>query len=114
MTYSDFDLRSALSAFGLTEERDTDLFPNVEPVEPSEFLRKWLEEFSPVAVGVNTERARSEFIITPIPAEARRQSRGPMNILPGVALDVDRSRGLSGYCDYLITRSGDTIFFAVH
>ena len=39
------------------------------PIEPSEFLRLWLDEFAPVALGVNSEKARSEFIIAPVLAE---------------------------------------------
>ena len=66
MAFSDFNLRTALQTFGLTEQRDVDLFADVAPLNTSEFLRKWLDEFAPVAVGVNTEKARSEFIITPM------------------------------------------------
>src|SRR6266540_1882666 len=105
MAFSDFDLRRALDTFGLTEDRDTDLFADVAPLEPSPFVRVWLEEFAPVAIGVNSEKARSEFIIAPILAEARRRSAGPANVLPGVTLDVDRERGLTGFCDFVITRS---------
>ncbi len=62
MSYADYDLRTAVQTFGLTEGRDTDIFAAVGPLEPSEFLRVWLDEFAPLALGVNTERARSEFI----------------------------------------------------
>ena len=33
-----------------------------------------------------------------------------MNILSGVSFDVDRARGLTGYCDYLIARSTELFF----
>jgi hypothetical protein len=107
MSFSDFDLRRAVDTFGLEEDRDSDLFATVAPLAPSEFLRTWLEEFAPVALGINTEKARSEFIIAPVLAEARRRAVGPANLLPGVTLDVDRERGLSGICDFIITRSGE-------
>lgn len=107
MAYSDFDLRTAVREFGLQEDRDADLFPHVAPLEPSEFLRGWLDEFGPVALGVNTEAARREFVIAPILAEAKRRAAGPVNIFPGIALDADRARGLTGYCDYLIVRSAE-------
>jgi hypothetical protein len=107
MSFSDFSLRRAIETFGLQEDRDTDLFAAVEPLTPSEFVRVWLDEFAPVALGVNSERARSEFIIAPVLAEARRRSVGPANVLPGIALDVDRERGLSGFCDYVIARSAE-------
>jgi hypothetical protein len=110
MSFSDFDLRGALTAFALTEERDVELFATVPPLEPSPFLRVWLDEFAPVAVGVNSEKARSEFIIAPFLAEARRRSVKPVNVLPGVTLDIDCSRGLSGFCDFVITRSAEYFF----
>jgi hypothetical protein len=110
MAFSDFDLRRALDTFGLTEVRDVDLFADVAPLEPSSFVRVWLEEFAPVAIGVNSEKARSEFIIAPLLAEARRRAVGPANVLPGITLDVDRERGLSGFCDFVIARSAEFYF----
>jgi hypothetical protein len=107
MAFSDFDLRSAVDRFGLQEDRDTDLFADVVPLEPSEFVRVWLDEFAPVALGINSEKARSEFIIAPLLAEARRRAQVPANVLPGVTLDVDRERGLSGFCDFVIARSAE-------
>jgi hypothetical protein len=110
MSFSDFDLRRALETFSLEEDRDTDLFATVEPLAPSDFVRVWLDEFAPVALGVNTEKARSEFIIAPILAEARRRATGPVNVLPGITLDVDRERGLAGICDFIIARSPEYYF----
>ena len=107
MAYSDFDLKSTLRVFELQALRDVDLFEKVGPLEPSAYLRDWLEEFGPVALGVNTEKARSESFINPILAEAKRRAGPPANILSGVAFDVDRARGLTGFCDYLIARSSE-------
>jgi hypothetical protein len=107
MAFSDFNLRTAVETFGLQEERDTDLFARVAPVEPKESMRAWLDEFAPVAIGINTEAARSQFIIAPLLIEAKRRARGPANVLPGVTFDVDRERGLSGYCDYILSRSAE-------
>ncbi len=33
-----------------------------------------------------------------------------MNVLPGVTFDVDKARGLAGYCDYLIARSPEIYY----
>jgi hypothetical protein len=105
MAFADFQLKTAVKAFDLSEERGTDLFRDVEPIEPSEHLRGWLAEFAPVALGINTEQARREYIIAPILAESKRRSRVEINVLPGVMFTVDTARGLTGYCDYLIARS---------
>jgi len=105
MSYSDFDLKTAVQVFGLSEDDRTDLFASTEAVEPSDTLISWLREFAPVAVGFNTEKARSEFIIAPLLAEAKRRAGTEVNVLSGAFLDVDRERGLTGTCDFLIARS---------
>ena len=110
MSYSDFDLKTAVQIFGLTEDRTVDLFADVEPIEPGDFLRVWIDEFAPVAIGINSEKARSEFIIAPMLADARRRAGPGVNVLPGVAFDVDRARGLTGYCDFLIARSPEIYY----
>ncbi|MGH7169851.1 MAG: hypothetical protein ACRELG_06215 [Gemmataceae bacterium] len=107
MAFSDFTLRSAVETFGLQEDRDSDLFAQVAPLEINEFTRAWLDEFAPVAVSVNSELARSVYLIAPILAEAKRRAKGPANVFPGFTLDVDRERGLNGYCDYVISRSAE-------
>ena len=105
MAYVDFDLRKAEHAFGLTENDRIDLFPNIEPIEPSDSLNELLAELTPIALGVNTEQARREYIISPILIEAMRRCAGKINVLPGIMLKVDEPKGLTGYCDYLIARS---------
>jgi hypothetical protein len=110
MAFSDFDLKTAVHTFALTEDRDTDLFAAVEPVQPSEFLRVWLEKLAPVAMGVNSEKARSEFIITPMLAETKLRAGASVNVLPGVTFEVDKGRGLTGFCDFLIARSPEIYY----
>lgn len=105
MAFSDFDLRAVVDRFALREDLGTDLFADVPPLEPTEFTRTWLQELAPVAQGVNSEKARSEFIIAPLLVEARRRAGVDSNVLPGVMLDVDRERGLFGFCDFIISRS---------
>lgn len=110
MSFSDFDLRTAVQTFGLTEVRDIDLFADVAPLEPSEFLKTWLETFAPVALGVNSEKARSEFIIAPMLAETKLRATRFVNILPGVTFEVDKERGLTGFCDFLIARAPEIYY----
>lgn len=105
MAFSDFTLRSAVETFGLQEDLDSDLFARVAPLEINAFTQAWLDEFAPVAVSVNSELARSVYLIAPILAEAKRQAKGPANVFPGFTLDVDRERGLNGYCDFVISRT---------
>jgi hypothetical protein len=54
---------------------------------------------------VNTERAKSEFIIAPLLLELRRSMGDRFGLFSGVELAVDPGRGLNGVCDFIITRS---------
>jgi hypothetical protein len=110
MAYANFDLKHAVEKFELSRTESSSLFDDVERIPPSVFLRDWLAELAPVAVGINTEQARREFIIGPILAEARRRSQVAINVFPGVAFPVDEGRGLTGVCDYLIVRSSEIYF----
>jgi hypothetical protein len=110
MAFSDFDLKTAVQRFELREDRDTDLFAGVQPLEPSDFLRVWLERLAPVALGVNSEKARSEFIIAPMLADVTLRAGGSVNVLPGVTFDVDKAQGLAGFCDFLIARSPEIYY----
>src|SRR5262245_16031821 len=110
MAFSDFDLKTAIHSFALTEERDTDLFATVEPLEPSELLRVWLDKLAPVALGVNSEKARSEFIIAPMLVETKLRTETLVNVLPGVTFEVDKEQGLAGFCDFLIARSPEIYY----
>jgi hypothetical protein len=107
MAFADFDLRRAVEKFHLEEDREADLFPGVAPLELTGFLRVWLDEFAPVALGVNSDQARSAFIITPLLAEAKRRAGRESNVLPGVRLDVNPMQGLDGACDFILTRSAE-------
>ncbi len=110
MAYNDFDLKTAVQKFGLIVDEEIDLFPTVDPLEPSEFLRVWLDEFATTALRIGSEKARSEFIIAPMLAEAQRRSGAAVRVLPGVTFAVDPAQGLTGYCDYLMSRSREAIY----
>jgi hypothetical protein len=51
MAFAQFDLKTAVSRFELSEERKIDLFAHVEPIDPSDWLRNILAELAPIASG---------------------------------------------------------------
>jgi hypothetical protein len=112
MAYSDFDLRSARERLGLTLREDSNLFSETPEVEVAIRLRELLDEWSPIALAINTEKARSEMIIAPILMEAVRLSTHRFNIFSGITFDVDKERGLSGVCDWLLARSPERFFLS--
>ena len=93
MAYAEFDLKTVVQKFDLTLDENSDLFANVEPIDPSEFLRAWLDRFASIALEVNSEKARREFIIAPILAETKVRSENMVEVLPGVTFDRRPSAG---------------------
>jgi len=73
MAYSDFTLVKARNAFGLTLDETRNLFRDVVGVKPSDLLQRVLAENLTLATAINSEKARSEFLIAPILSEVRRQ-----------------------------------------
>ena len=112
MSYSDFNLRAAREKFGLSLRENADLYSAIAEVEVSPWLRGFLEKWSPAAVAMNTEKARSEMIIAPILMEAVEASGHRFNLFSGLSLDVDKDRGLSGVCDYLLALSPERFFLS--
>lgn len=105
MAYNRFTVPEVESRFGLAIERDTSLFAETPPATPSAFLRTTLKRYLPLALDMQTEKARSEFIIAPILMEVIEQTQRRVSLHSGVDFTVDRKSGLTGFCDYLFSRS---------
>ena len=105
MAYSNFTLRQVEKDFHLQIEEKIDLFAHVEAIVPSEDLKRILAENIPLALAINTEKARSEFLIAPTLLELRRRSPTPISLFSGTEFSISPEQGLSGYCDYLISLS---------
>ncbi len=110
MAYSKFTLIEALRRFELTLDESVDLFAPAPIRPPDELLRVTLEENTPLALALQTEKARSELIVTPILLEVRRSAPGPVGFFSGIAFDVDEKQGLSGICDYLLSQTREQAF----
>lgn len=112
MSYSDFSLSEATRRFGLSVSDDATLFPDTPDAVPSDFLRSVLAEFAPLALSLQTEKARSEFLIAPVLAEVRRVSDRQISLFSGADFSVDPDVGLNGICDYILSRSPHLLFIA--
>ncbi|MDZ8187325.1 MAG: hypothetical protein RMX96_21065 [Nostoc sp. ChiSLP02] len=109
MAYSDFTLSKFKKSFSIPIDEETDLCANVEPLQPSDKLTSTLEETTELALAINTEKARSEMIITPILLEVRRRAKEPISLFSGIDFNVDAQKGLNGYCDFIISRSKEQL-----
>ncbi len=110
MAFNDFDLKTARNRFGLTTDENRNLFGHVPAIDVPDRLRDTLNRWVPAAIAMNTEKARSEMIIAPLLMEAVCLAPPPVSLFSGVTFDVDKERGLSGACDYLLTRSLERFF----
>ncbi len=109
MAYSDFTLSKFKKKFNIHIDEEIDLFANIEPAEISDILTNTLSETTELALAINTEKARSEMIITPILLEVRRKANCQISLFSGTDFNVDIEKGLNGYCDFVISRSPEQL-----
>jgi hypothetical protein len=110
MAYNQFSLQRAVEDFGLKLQEVNNFLPQVEPVTPSNLLVETLEQNLPWAIAVDNEKARSEGIINPVLLELRRLLPGEVSVFSGEEFNVDPQKDLSGYCDFLVSRSPEQLF----
>jgi hypothetical protein len=110
VAYSDFTLRDVLARFQLTLTDVPDLFADAPEVEPGPLLRALMPEFFPLALAINTEKARSELVIAPLLAGLRAQLGHRFSFFSGIDFTVDSTQGLAGYCDFILSRSPEQQF----
>jgi hypothetical protein len=112
MAYCDFTLAKVREAFNLIIEEDRDLFAEVPQAQPSELLSMILKEYLNLAIAINSEKSRSEFIIAPILGEIRRLSGYQVSLFSGKEFNVDSSKGLAGYCDFILSYSKEQLYIS--
>ncbi len=103
MAYSDFKLNDVKKAFDLVEKRVL-LFKDVNPLSVSDWLKEALETGLYLALASSSEKARSEFIVVPILFEIHKRNDRHFAIYSGEILDVDKEKGLSGECDFILSK----------
>jgi hypothetical protein len=112
MSYSQFTLATVKKTFNLTTYEEIAIFSQVPALKCSDYLIETLQYNVPLALASNTEKARSEMIITPILIAARKQLNADFNLFSGVEFDVEPEQGLGGYCDFILSRSAEKLFVA--
>lgn len=101
MAYTDFTLADLNRQFGVTN-RIGSLFGAVEPVVPTAFLLESLARGQ--RLRLRNEKIKSEAIIYPVLTDVLDRQTGYFTLFSGENLPVLRERGLTGECDFLITK----------
>ena len=110
MSYSEFSLDKAVKAFKLITSERVNLFAENAEVECSNILTQTLQYNVPLALAMNTEKARSELIIAPILLELRRQLQDKISLFSGTEFNIAPELGLNGICDFLISKDPELLF----
>ncbi len=101
-SYSDLTIGDLKQMFGLKADTGS-LFRQIKPVLPSDWLLETLEKGRQNAMV--SEKARAEFIVTPILLFAQGLPRKQVSLYSGIRLDVDPDKGLKGVCDFVFSQS---------
>jgi len=113
MSYSDFKLSQLVKDFQLSLQESADWFAAVPTASPSPRLVDLLQEQVDLAVAINTEKARSELIIAPVLMEVRRQAQSTISLFSGSEFTVDPDKGLTGICDFILSKNPEQLFIRV-
>ncbi len=105
MAFGDFKYPDVFQQLGLTFDNADNLFTTVAPMAASTLLRQQLRITAPLASTINTEKARSEWLVAPVLADFWARYHGRIGLYSGVTFVADAAAGLNGYCDYLVSRS---------
>ena len=110
MAYSDFTLDEIKTKFQITIFGDLKLFQEAQFFNVSETLLNILEDNVPLALAIDTEKARSEFIIAPILAEFRKLFKQKLSLFSGIDFNIEPENGLNGVCDFIISYSKEQLY----
>lgn len=100
MSYSKFKKYRDLDPLGLNIKiENLHLKPN--PITPSDWLETTIQKNLDLPKA--SEKAKCEFFITPILSEIVDNNKSKITYFSGYEFDVEKTLGLVGRCDYLIT-----------
>ena len=84
MAYSDFTLADLKSNFQLKIDEDANLFAGTPEADLPSVLVNTLARYLPLAVNVNTEKARSELVIAPVLIEFKLLHHDRVSLFSGI------------------------------
>ncbi len=110
IAYSNFTLETVQKTFQLDTVRSIGLFSEIEPVDPSAYLKMGLARKAALAAAIGTEKARSEMIIADVLVELLEHFERSISLFSGIDFNVDPEKGLTGVCDFLVSLSPEQFY----
>jgi hypothetical protein len=101
MAYSYFTFQKIRNELGI-KDHSVRLFTDIPQIQPDDFLLKTLTEAEELAFF--SEKSRSECIVLPILVSIWKRNNKRFAIYSGPDLEADNSLGLSGECDFILSK----------
>lgn len=105
MSYTDFDIPRVERELGL-KVKSRSLSWQIEFIEPPAWLTESLERGA--ANALVSEKARSEFLVAPVLLAVKEFDENRVQIFSGQTLNVDANLGLTGECDFILSKTEPT------
>ncbi|MCI5158185.1 MAG: hypothetical protein D3906_07030, partial [Candidatus Electrothrix sp. AUS1_2] len=102
-------LKAVKQQLGVHLAEQEGLFSAVAGITVSPSFQDILQENVPLARAINTEKARSELIIANVLVELRKILKHQISLFSGVEFNVDKEKGLNGFCDFIISASQEQL-----
>jgi hypothetical protein len=104
MAYNNFSLQDAIGQFDLTLIESA-FCESLPPASPKPEFLNIFGQYLPLAQKAKSEKAKSELLVSPILVELLRLADNQIQLFSGEEFNVDRERGLNGFCDFLLSKS---------
>ena len=105
MSYTDFDIPRVEKELGL-KVKSRLLSWQIDFIEPSKWLNETLERGLENAL--ISEKSRSEFLVAPILLAVKEVNENRVQVFSGQTLNVDANLGLTGECDFILSKTEPT------
>ena len=110
MSYGEFTIDDIRDKLNLTIQDVTAVIFPIQLTQPTSLLKETLSENTPLALAIDTEKARSELIVAPILVELRKMCDCQIIFFSGTDLTIDKEKGLNGVCDFIVSQSAEQLF----
>ena len=101
MAYNKFKIVSLKSKLGIIVQKQYWLPEQLPAFEEDNLLMNVLKESARIYLG--SEKARSEFVVTPILQALSRSNKDKFSIFSGYEFNIDKSIELNGFCDFILS-----------
>lgn len=101
MAYKKFKLSTLEEKFNVTAQTLSFIPKQLADFPASELLLETLEDNE--WEQLDSEKAKSEFIITPVLKELHKKNRNRFTCFSGYEFNVDKKLSLNGFCDFILS-----------